>query len=293
MHSGKKNLSSSWFSKSSTKNSRSGRARLGFESLERREMMSVVPGSTVYSPDHREVAWLDQQTISGQTYRRVCEGNVTGTTVAGRQVGTFHSGIDLPTFSPNSAHLCYRAVDPQGCSVWEDGTMLGSYHNNMADPFFSANSAHVACVTWGDKAGYSGVLEDGTMVGGQYYYGSIEAPQFSPDCNRMSWVQQSYRASDLRETDTVWTGSTSQAARTEGTTHHIVGKPVFSPNSAHLAYIYFDAFTDGKNHAGVCEDGRMTGYHDNVYGLQYTSDSACFTFNALDNGRWTTYTGRA
>lgn len=264
--------------------------QLNLEHLERREMLSYVPGSARWSDDKTLVAWQDTQKINGQTLVRVCEGhgNYPKGAIDGWQVGGFHNSIVYLEFGPRSHHLGNVARDNStGFSGWLDDKRLGTYHAGMSGLVFSPDGNHVAASVWGDRNG-GGIWKDGQVwyITPSGYTASVGTPIWSNDSQHVACSM------------TYYTGTWSHArvfedGRLVGGEHKEVKDLKFSPNSRHLGYIYSDFFTDGKTRSGVCVDGKNTGYHNQVANLYFTSNSRSFVFSAQDNGKWVTYVGGA
>jgi hypothetical protein len=307
MRSVKKNPLFPW-SRKSTKKPLSCKARLGLESLERREMMSTVSGSTVGSPNGLHQAWIDQQ----GAYQRVMEADiVSGSTVNVRQVGPgtlFTGSANWPgitglQFSPNSANLGWIGSNSAGSSMWENGTRLsGTYNMTMSGLQFSPNSAHLACAVQGLNTA-EGVCEDTRFFPVTYCRDGVDTYEidnliFTGDSAHLAWTECDW--SDYGK------GLQEMQVKEDGTFvgpvyHHISGL-TSSPKGAHLAFMFSDAVyyanplsPDGDDvgspygYSGVWEDqyGSPDGNrHYDVANLAFSSDGASYSFDSEDNGVW-------
>jgi hypothetical protein len=126
MRSAKKNLLSSWFSKS-TKKARFGRAQLGLELLERREMMTALA-----APTFKTAVWSDTQinlswnAVAGATSYSVedCQWINGAWSGWAAYKSPSNSGADFPGLSP-STYYCFsvQANNSAGNSPWANSQM--------------------------------------------------------------------------------------------------------------------------------------------------------------------------
>lgn len=270
-----------------------------------KEYDGIIDGSLVFSPDGKRVAYVaieggiytdkyfvvvdgqegkrydeirDWRVVFSADSNRVAYGacqNQKWLVVADDQMEEEYDSVGVPIFSPDSKRVAYVAHVDRKHFVVVDGQKEREYAGmGKAAPLFSPDSKRIAYVARTGRRYF--VVADG-QEGKQYKSIGGASVTFSPDSKRLAYTAMSkpkcfsiykwFVIVDDREGKPYWDIGKGYGGFLELPGQ---GKPIFSPDSKHVAYIACLEQTGFKKKLCVVVDGQEGEPYDDIAAASLT-----------------------